>query len=60
MHLNLSLGSRLLMAGLLVSLSQDRWQLAAALTLMGCFAAIYHPVGMSWLVRTAANRGSMT
>ena len=23
-------------AGLLVSLSQDRWQLAAALTLMGC------------------------
>ena len=44
-------------SGLLVSLCQDRWQLAAALTLMGCFAAIYHPVGIPMLVQKAANPG---
>jgi MFS family permease len=44
-------------AGLLVSLAQDRWQLAAALTLMGCFAAIYHPVGIPMLVQKSANPG---
>jgi MFS family permease len=44
-------------AGLLVALAQDRWQLAAALTLMGCFAAIYHPVGIPMLVQKSANPG---
>lgn len=44
-------------AGLLVSLAQSPWQLAAALTLMGCFAAIYHPVGIPMLVQKAANPG---
>jgi MFS family permease len=32
-------------------------QLGVALTVLGAFAAIYHPVGMSWLVRTATNKG---
>jgi FSR family fosmidomycin resistance protein-like MFS transporter len=32
-------------------------QLGAALTALGAFAAIYHPVGLSWLVRTATNKG---
>ncbi|BAU46889.1 MFS transporter [Sulfurifustis variabilis] len=31
--------------------------LLVGLTLIGLFAAIYHPVGMSWLVRNAENRG---
>ncbi len=31
--------------------------LAVALAGLGAFAAIYHPVGMAWLVRTAVNRG---
>jgi MFS family permease len=44
-------------AGLLVALAQDKWQLAAALTLMGCFAAIYHPVGIPMLVQKSANPG---
>jgi MFS family permease len=44
-------------AGLLVALAQDKWQLAASLTLMGCFAAIYHPVGIPMLVQKSANPG---
>ena len=32
-------------------------ELWPALAALGAFAAIYHPVGMSWLVRTSANRG---
>ncbi|MQA66509.1 MAG: MFS transporter [Alphaproteobacteria bacterium] len=31
--------------------------LGLGLALLGVFAAIYHPVGMAWLVRTAVNRG---
>ncbi|MGE5540588.1 MAG: MFS transporter [Gemmatimonas sp.] len=38
-------------------LAQTPGQLGAALTALGVFAAIYHPVGMSWLVRTATNKG---
>ena len=33
------------------------WRLAAALTLMGTFAAIYHPVGIPMLVQDAKNLG---
>ncbi len=33
-------------------------QLAVALAALGVFASIYHPVGMAWLIRTAANRGT--
>ena len=31
--------------------------LATALGVLGFFAAIYHPVGMAWLVRSSVNRG---
>jgi MFS family permease len=41
----------------LVSLTQNAWQLAAALTLMGAFAAIYHPVGIPMLVQNVPNPG---
>jgi hypothetical protein len=36
---------------LLASITQNAWQLAAALTLMGAFASIYHPVGIPMLVQ---------
>src|SRR5882724_1428774 len=38
-------------SALLVSLTRDAWQLAAALTVLGAFSAIYHPVGIPMLVR---------
>ena len=44
-------------AALLASFAQNAWQLAAALTLLGAFAAIYHPVGIPMLVQHAANPG---
>jgi len=44
-------------AGLLVALSTGAWSLAAALTLMGVFASIYHPVGIPMLVQQARNPG---
>ena len=43
----------------LVSLTQNAWQLAAALTLMGAFAAIYHPVGIPMLVQNVPNPGAV-
>jgi MFS family permease len=42
---------------LLVALTRDAWQLAAALTLMGAFSSIYHPVGIPMLVRGAKRPG---
>ncbi len=44
-------------AALLTALAQDAWQLAAALTLLGAFASIYHPVGIPMLVQHARNPG---
>jgi len=44
-------------SALLVALTRSAWQLAAALTLLGAFSAIYHPVGIPMLVRTAARPG---
>jgi MFS family permease len=38
---------------LLVAVAQGPWQIAAALTLMGVFSAIYHPVGIPMLLRDA-------
>src|SRR6185295_15718805 len=38
-------------AALITALTQSAWQLAAALTLLGTFASIYHPVGIPMLVR---------
>ena len=43
---------------LLIALTQNVWQLAAALTLMGAFSSIYHPVGVPMLVRHSANPGA--
>lgn len=45
-------------AAVLVSFTQNAWQLAAALTLMGAFAAIYHPVGIAMLVAAPKNLGA--
>lgn len=44
-------------AGLLVAATRTPWQMAAALTVMGCFAAIYHPVGIPMLVQKAVRPG---
>jgi len=44
-------------AGLLIALSSGVWSLAAALTLMGVFSSIYHPVGIPMLVQHSPNPG---
>lgn len=44
-------------SALIVALTRSAWQLAAALTLMGAFAAIYHPVGIPMLVQRSARPG---
>ena len=46
-------------AALLVALTQNAWQLAGALTLLGAFAAIYHPVGIPMLVQNVPNPGAV-
>ncbi len=45
-------------AALLAALAQGPWQLAAALTLVGSFASIYHPVGIPMLLQGAARPGA--
>jgi MFS family permease len=44
-------------ASLLVATVQGPWQLAGALTLLGAFTSIYHPVGIPMLVRHAVRPG---
>jgi MFS family permease len=44
-------------SALLVATTTGVWSLAAALTLMGVFASIYHPVGIPMLVQNARNPG---
>lgn len=44
-------------AALAVSQTQSAWQLAAALTLLGAFASIYHPVGIPMLLQATARPG---
>lgn len=46
-------------AALLVSVTQNAWQLAGALMLMGTFASIYHPVGIPMLVQSVPNPGAV-
>jgi MFS transporter, FSR family, fosmidomycin resistance protein len=41
----------------LTGLTSSPLGIAVGLTFIGLFASIYHPVGMSWLVRNAVNRG---
>src|SRR6188474_1914375 len=45
-------------SSLLAAFAQGPWQLAAALTLIGTFASIYHPVGIPMLVQHAARPGA--
>jgi MFS family permease len=42
---------------LIVALCANAWQIGAALTLMGAFASIYHPVGIPMLVQKADKPG---
>jgi len=42
---------------LLVAVAQGPWQIAIALTLMGLFSSIYHPVGIPMLLRDARQPG---
>ena len=44
-------------AALLAAATRNAWQLAAALALIGAFAAIYHPVGIPMLLRHATRPG---
>jgi len=39
------------------ALAQSAWQIAAALTVMGAFASIYHPVGIPMLVQRSPRPG---
>ena len=38
-------------SAMLIALTQNRWQLALALAVMGAFSSIYHPVGIPMLLR---------
>ena len=44
-------------SALIAALTQSAWQLAAALTLLGLFSAIYHPVGIPMLVQRSTRPG---
>jgi MFS family permease len=44
-------------SSLLIALCQDKWQIGMALTVMGAFASIYHPVGIPMLVQKAERPG---
>ncbi|MFO1194161.1 MAG: MFS transporter [Rhodoferax sp.] len=45
-------------AALLCAAAQNAWQMALALTVLGAFSAIYHPVGIPMLVQHARNPGT--
>lgn len=42
---------------LVIALCSNKWQIGAALTLMGAFASIYHPVGIPMIVQHAEKPG---
>jgi MFS family permease len=42
---------------LLIALTQNKWQIGAALTVMGAFASIYHPVGIPMIVQGSDRPG---
>lgn len=44
-------------SAMLIALCTNKWQIGVALTLMGAFASIYHPVGIPMLVQKAKNPG---
>ncbi len=45
-------------SALLIASTQNAWQMATALTVMGAFSSIYHPVGIPMLVQNAKNPGA--
>ena len=45
-------------SALLCTAVQNAWQMALALTLLGAFSAIYHPVGIPMLLQHARNPGA--
>ncbi len=45
-------------SALLIALTRDAWQMAAALTVMGLFSSIYHPVGIPMLVQGSKTPGA--
>lgn len=45
-------------AAILTAFTQNVWQLAASLTLIGVFASIYHPVGIPMLLERSAQPGA--
>jgi len=45
------------LSSMLVAATQSAWQIAAALTVMGVFSSIYHPVGIPMLVQGARRPG---
>lgn len=46
-------------SALLAAVTRSAWELAAALTLLGAFASIYHPVGIPMLLQSAPNPGAV-
>jgi MFS family permease len=44
-------------AGIGCGLVDSAWEMGIALTVLGAFASIYHPVGIAWLVRSAQSKG---
>ncbi len=44
-------------SALLAAMARNAWQLAAALTLLGAFSAIYHPVGIPMLLQHTTRPG---
>ncbi|MGI9292820.1 MAG: MFS transporter, partial [Pseudomonadales bacterium] len=45
-------------SAMLAAVTQNAWQLGAALTVLGGFSAIYHPVGIPMLVQGARRPGA--
>lgn len=45
-------------ASILTAFTQNVWQLAMGLTLIGVFASIYHPVGIPMLLERSSNPGA--
>jgi MFS family permease len=45
------------LSSIAVALTQTPWQMAIALTILGVFSAIYHPVGIPMLVQKAVRPG---
>ena len=46
-------------SAIVAAFTRNAWELAAALTLLGVFSAIYHPVGIPMLVQGAAKPGAV-